>query len=274
MNIIEIDDLHFTYPDGTRALRGVSLSVTAGQSLGLIGPNGVGKTTLLRALARLLEPRDGQVFLGDRDIWRLRPRAVAQSLALTPQDTPNWPLTVEQVVALGRAPHRGWLLPLSSRDTEIVERALQRTELGPLRQRQLTELSGGEQKRVILARALCQQPRVLLLDEPTTHLDLKYQVEILTLVRDLAHEDGLTVVVTMHDLNQAALHSDRLALLVRGRVLAIGPPVEVLTEANLTEAYGVPVLISEHPVYHTPLVTPLAAEPSLSGTKRLREPPG
>ena len=126
-----------------------------------------------------------------------------------------------------------------------------------MRDRIATELSGGEQRRVILARALAQEPSVLLLDEPTAYLDLKYQSEILELIQHLAHEDGLTVVIIMHDLNQAALYADRVALLLNGRLLAVGDPRTVLTTENLTEAYGLPVIVSEHPVYHTPLVVPV-----------------
>ncbi|MBM3189436.1 MAG: ABC transporter ATP-binding protein [Chloroflexi bacterium] len=256
MKTLQGQELTCAY-NGHDILKQLSIAAQPGEVLGLIGPNGVGKTTLLRSLARLLPPRHGWVVLGDRDLYDMAPKAVARDLALTPQSNPNWPLTVEQVVSLGRAPHRGWLLPLSSHDARIVEETLQRTGLAALRDRTLPELSGGEQKRVILARALCQEPRVLLLDEPTAYLDLKYQSEILSLIRGLAHDDGLTVVVTMHDLNQAALYADRLALLVDGELLALGPPRAVLTEANLARAYGVPVVVAEHPVYHTPLITPL-----------------
>jgi iron complex transport system ATP-binding protein len=182
---------------------------------------------------------------------------VARALSFTPQSNPNWPLTVEQVVALGRAPHRGWLLPLSAEDLGAIEAALERTGLLRLRDRMVTEISGGEQKRVVLARALCQEPEVLLLDEPTTHLDLKYQVGILELVQRLAHQDRLTVILTIHDLNLAALYADQLALLLDGCLLAKGDPESVLTETNLTRAYGVPVMVSKHPLYGTPLITPL-----------------
>ena len=166
-------------------------------------------------------------------------------------------LTVEQLVALGRAPHRGWLLPLGTDDRAAVERALAQVGLAHLRQRPVAELSGGEQRRAILARALAQEPRVLLLDEPTAALDLKYQTAMLELAWQLAHDDGITVIVTLHDLNQAALIADRVALLAAGRLLATGNPSEVFTAERISQAYGVPVAIGRHPVYATPLVMPI-----------------
>jgi iron complex transport system ATP-binding protein len=167
-------------------------------------------------------------------------------------------LTVEQVVALGRAPHRGWLLPLSTIDREVVHRAMLRMDVLPFRERSMHELSGGEQRRVILARALAQAPGVLLLDEPTAYLDLKYQMEILQLARGMARDDGLAVIITLHDLNQAAMCADRIALLSGGRLQIVGPVEHVLTPAQVERAYGVPVVVTRHPVDGTPLVTPVA----------------
>jgi iron complex transport system ATP-binding protein len=236
----------------------LDLVLQAGEMLALIGPNGAGKTTLLRVLARLLRPRIGTVLLAGQDAWQLSSSAVARYLALAPQqEDMHWPVSVEQVVALGRAPHRGWLLPYSAHDRQVIERVLQQTELQELRHRLITELSGGEQRRVILARALAQQPQVLLLDEPTAHLDLRYQAEVLELVQQLAHQEGLAVVVALHDLNQAALYAHRLALLAGGSLLALGSPGEVLTPDYLARAYGVAVVVTQHPIYGTPMVAPL-----------------
>jgi iron complex transport system ATP-binding protein len=259
-------DIGYAYGD-YMVLERLTLVAQPGQVLGLIGPNGVGKTTLLRLLARLLPPLKGTVHMADHDLWDMTPKQVAQCLSLTPQENPSWPLTVEQVVSLGRAPHRGWLLPLSAADREAINRALERTGLFALRGRLLTELSGGEQRRVVLARALCQEPQVLLLDEPTAYLDLRYQSDILDMITRLAHEDGLTIVITMHDLNQAALYADCLALLAQGQVLALGTPDDVLTSENVSRAYGVEVVVSRHPVYDTPLIAPLlyAGAPGLKG---------
>jgi iron complex transport system ATP-binding protein len=258
MTDLEASQLTCAY-DGPAVLSEVCLSMAAGEVLAIIGPNGAGKTTLLRALARLLRPQKGAVLLSGKDLWRLDPRAAARRLALASQSSGAvWPLTVEQMVSLGRAPHQGWFMPLSATDRAVVQRTLEQTGLSDLSQRIVTKLSGGEQTRTILARALAQEPEVLLLDEPTAHLDLKYQVGILELARDLAHGQGLAVVVTLHDLNQAAQYADRLALLARGRLLATGRPSEVLTPELLQNAYEVPVVISVHPVHGTPLVTPLA----------------
>lgn len=239
-------------------LQRLDLALGRGEVLALIGPNGAGKTTLLKALARLLRPTAGTVILLQQDVWRLSSGAVARCLAIAQQqENTHWPVTVAQAVALGRAPHRGWLLPYSRQDRRLVEQALCQSGLQALRHRLLTELSGGEQRRVILARALAQQPQVLLLDEPTAHLDLKYQAEVLNLVQRLASESAISVVIALHDLNQAALCADRIALLADGDLMALGRPDEVLIPARLAQAYGVEVVVTPHPVYGTPLVTPL-----------------
>jgi len=257
MKTLEVQNLTCAY-DGRAVLEELCLAARSGEVLVLIGPNGVGKSTLMRAMARLLRPRRGSVLLAGRDLWRTAPRTVARRLALAPQvDGTGWPVTVEQAVGLGRAPHRGWLLPFTAQDRAAVERALEQTGLVELRGRLVTELSGGEQHRVVLARVLAQEPQVLLLDEPTSHLDLKYQAEILGLARLLAHRDGLTVVISLHDLNLAALYADRLALLGAGRLLTVGSPAEVLTSERLSQVYGVPVVVTTHPLYSTPMVMPV-----------------
>lgn len=244
-----------------RVLDSLSLAAQAGQVLVLMGPNGAGKTTLLRTLARLLRPDHGQVLLHERDVWKLTAHQVARDVALMPQsERRDWPLSVEECVRLGRAPHRGWLLPYSPTDLQVVQAALEAAELVPLRTRPVTELSGGEWRRMILARALAQQARVLLLDEPTAGLDLKFQVEMLRLVRRMALDKQLVVVVTLHDLNQAALYGDRLALLHEHQLVAIGTPAEVLSAERISRVYGVDVTVMQHPVYGTPMVVPLLGD--------------
>jgi iron complex transport system ATP-binding protein len=280
-----------------RVLEALSLAARPGEVLVLMGPNGAGKTTLLRALARLLPPDSGQVLLGDRDVWSLSAQSLARDVALMPQsERREWPLSVEECVRLGRTPHRGWVLPFSHEDRRIVETALEAAGLDGLRTRPVTELSGGEWRRMILARALAQQARVLLLDEPTAGLDLKYQVDVLRLVRNMAAEHQLVVVLTLHDLNLAALYGDRLALLSAPRgsgsdlpqrlpdsngavapgeppvadhaLVALGRPEEVLSAERITQVYGVPVTVMRHPVYQTPMVVPLLEEASTVATPR------
>ncbi len=258
-------------------LQEIAIEARPGEILALVGPNGVGKTTLLRALARQLRPRRGTVRVNGRDVWRLSTLEVARLIGLVPQhEVGDSSLTIEVVVALGRMPHRGWFLPLTRRDREVIARVLHQTDLYELRQRPITTLSGGERQRVLIARALVQEPEILLLDEPTANLDLHYQSAILSLVRRLAYEQKLVVIVSIHDLNLAALYADRVALLAERRLLAVGPPRAVLTSEHLSRAYGVPVIVTCHPVYNIPLVAPvLPPRPSRApgGSKAVREVP-
>jgi iron complex transport system ATP-binding protein len=258
-SVLDIQDLACGYR-GRPVLADICLTARRGEVLALIGPNGAGKTTLLRAMSRLLRPSAGTLLLDGQDLWQMEPRALARRLALAPQtNATDWPLTVEQVVALGRAPHRGWLLPFSATDRDAVAHAMRRMEIEVLRARLIRTLSGGEQRRVILARALAQAADILLLDEPTASLDLRFQMEILQLVRELAHADQRAVVITLHDLNHAALCADRIALLAHGQLQALGAVEEVLTPNQIEQAYGVSVVVTRHPVDGTPLVTPLSA---------------
>ncbi|NOZ49334.1 MAG: heme ABC transporter ATP-binding protein [Chloroflexi bacterium] len=257
MATIDVQGVTLAYDD-TEILHEIELEAHPGEVLALVGPNGVGKTTLLRALSRQLRPQQGVILVDGRDTWRLSHREAARQVGLVPQQADgDWPLSVEEVVALGRMPHRGWFLPLSSHDRQVIRKTLQQIDLYPLRHRQVATLSGGERQRVLIARALVQEPQVLLLDEPTANLDLRYQGMALTLVQQLAHEQGLIVIVSIHDLNLAALYADRVALLAEGRLLAKGTPHTVLTAELLSLAYGIPVVVSHHPVYNTPLVAPV-----------------
>lgn len=257
MLTLEARDLCCRYGQRT-ALEGVSLAARAGEVLAVLGPNGSGKTTLLRALARLHRPAAGSIVLHGQNVWSRSPEQVAREVALMPQsERRDASLTVEQTVALGRMPHRGWLLPLTAVDRTAIDAALRAAALQELRERPITELSGGEWRRVILARSLAQQARVLLLDEPTSGLDLRFQMEILQLVRRLTAEQQLTVVLTLHDLSLAALHADRIALLSPRGLLACGPPNDVLTSENIEKTFGIRATVMPHPVYGTPLVVPL-----------------
>ncbi|MFD3163057.1 ABC transporter ATP-binding protein [Herpetosiphon sp. NSE202] len=252
--ILKVEQLSCRY--GAREVFAqLDLAAAKGEVLALLGPNGAGKSTLLRCLARLQQPQQGQIWLNNQPLWQMKQRLAAQQIAFAPQNHGlNSDLTVEQMLLLGRTPHRGWLLPMSKADRAIVEQLLERFNLTQYREQSLAELSGGEQRRVIIARALAQQPSILLLDEPTAHLDLKYQLEIMQLVSELAHSDGVCVILTLHDLNQASLCADRIALLAHGRLQAVGPPSSVLRSELIEAAYDVPVQLIEHPSHGLPLV--------------------
>lgn len=259
MNDLSASDLACGYR-GRAVFEALSLAARPGEVLALLGPNGAGKTTLLRALARLLRPMHGRVALGDCDVWKMRADELAAQVAVMPQsERRDWPISVEHAVLLGRAPHRGWYLPFTAEDRQIAGKALAAAGLAALGARPITELSGGEWRRAILARALAQQPRVLLLDEPIAGLDLKFQFDVLDRIRTMAAADELVVVLTLHDLGLAALYADRLALLAGHKLIAVGTPEEVLTADRLGMAYEIPVNVVRHPIYGTPLVVPLVA---------------
>lgn len=246
--------------DGHPVFKGVDFSVRSGEVCALIGPNGSGKTTLLHALDRLVRPIEGEVRLDGVSIWNCGPREVAARVALAPQRaaTAIWPLTVRETIQLARAPHRGWLASYTSEDVKVVMQAMERFGLVGLAGRSMATLSGGEVRRVLLARALAQAPAVLLLDEPLTYLDLHYQAEILTLVRTLSREEGIAVVLTLHDLALAALCADRVVLLANGRICGRGPPSEILTPEFLRPVYGEDLEVIRHPGNGVPIVLPRA----------------
>lgn len=246
---------------GRPVLQEISFHVRRGEFLAVVGPNGSGKSTLVRALCGALRPHSGQVMLDGREVHRMGARERARHLAVVAQETAvEFDFAVREVVALGRIPH---LLPLrgeTAHDRAAVERALAMTNTAHLADRLITRLSGGERQRVMVARALAQEPSLLILDEPTAHLDIAHQVELLDLTRRLNRRDGLTVVTVLHDLNLAAQYADRLLMLKEGRRYAEGAPADVLTEANLLAVYGSRVKVIRHPVEGTPHVVLLSRE--------------
>ncbi len=227
-----------------RLLDGVDLDAHSGQLVGLLGPNGSGKTTLLRLLAGLRRPESGSVLLDDADLGAHGRRGIAQRLALVEQDTAaHIDLSVRQVVELGRTPFRGRFDALSGTDHAVVDAALAQVNIVELQHRNWHSLSGGEKQRAQLARALAQQPREILLDEPANHLDIRHQLELLVLLRSL----DATCVIALHDLNLAARYCDHLVVLDRGRVVSAGAPAMVLTAELLREVYGIDTVIDEEP---------------------------
>jgi iron complex transport system ATP-binding protein len=237
---------------------GLDLGIEAGTVTTIIGPNGCGKSTLLRALGRLLKPQGGEVLLDGKRIDRIPTREVAKILGVLPQ-APSAPegLTVADLVARGRHPHQTWYRQWSSDDESAVAEALAMTDLADLAEQPLDELSGGQRQRAWISMALAQGTDLLLLDEPTTFLDLAHQVEVLELVRHLHQAAGRTIVMVLHDLNLAARYADRLVAMRAGRVIAAGTPHEVLTEGLLREVFELDAKIIADPVAGTPLVVPI-----------------
>jgi iron complex transport system ATP-binding protein len=257
---IAAQKLDAAYPtsDGL-VLQALDLAIAEGEIVALVGPNGSGKSTLLRALGRILKPKGGAVLLEGRALTGLPTREVAQKLALLPQG-PSLAddRTVQELVWMGRSPHQGWFGLPQPGDREAVEWAARETSIEPLLQRNVSSLSGGERQRVWLAMALAQQPRLLLLDEPTTFLDLAHQLEVLELVRYLNAEHGLTVVMVLHDLNQAARYAGRVVVLKEGAVYAQGAPYGVLTSETLREVFGIEGEIVQGPAGVGMVIVPVS----------------
>jgi iron complex transport system ATP-binding protein len=255
---LHIQGLSAAY-NGHLVLDDVSLDVPTGQVTALIGPNGAGKTTLIRAVSGTLKPKTGRICVNGRDITHLSPEKRACLLAVAPQ-AGHLPgeFSVYQAVMMGRTPYLGWLGYPGQRDHEKTLQALELTESAHLARRRVASLSGGEQQRVLLARALAQETPVLLLDEPTTYLDLHHQVTFLQLVRRLVRQNNLAILAALHDLNLTSLYADRVALLSSGRLEAVGCPAETLTPANIQQAYRLPVRVIVHPRSGLPLVLPEA----------------
>ncbi|WP_440899114.1 ABC transporter ATP-binding protein, partial [Actinosynnema sp.] len=254
---------------GSPVVAGASLTVGAGEVVGVVGPNGSGKSTLLRAVYRALRPAAGAVRVDGADVWGLTARESARRTAVVVQESgSDFVLTVADVVAMGRNPHKGPLDRDTADDRRICAEAVARTGVAHLAGRDFDTLSGGEKQRVLLARALAQQPRLLVLDEPTNHLDIRYQLELLDLVRAL----GTTTLTVMHDLALAVAYCDRVHVLHRGRVVADGPPARVLTAELVAEVFGVRAGPWVHPPPR-PAPPRLSRRPAPARTPE-RHPPG
>jgi iron complex transport system ATP-binding protein len=234
----------------------ISLTIGTGEMVAIVGPNGSGKSTLLRGLARLHRPQSGHVLLGETDIRSLDSREVARSVAILPQaPDPGLDLTVRELVFRGRYPHQGVLQRATVADYEAVRWALDAADLAELAERSLLSLSGGERQRAWIALALAQQPRVLLLDEPTSFLDIQHQLEVMHLLRRL-NAGGMTVVAVLHDLFLSGRFSDRVIALRRGVVEFDGPPAAVLEPAGLSRVFGVPMNVLADPSTGAPIPLP------------------
>jgi iron complex transport system ATP-binding protein len=263
-----VADVRFGYqmPHGERdvpwVLDGISFDLVVGQTLGVIGPNGSGKTSLLKLLAKVLRPRSGEIRLFGLALTSLTQTAVARRVAYVQQENASlFPFSIIEMVLMGRFPHRvqprlglglGWETRV---DLRVAEEAMAVMDIGHLQERLITEVSGGERQRAFIARALAQEPQILLLDEPTAFLDLNHQLAICRVLRRLTQERELTVVLVSHDLNLASLYCDRLLLLDRGRIVQAGTPKEVIRPEILKAVYGCEVLVDRHPETGSPRVT-------------------
>jgi len=241
---------------GLFRLEGVSFELGAGEILGVIGPNASGKTTLIRLLSKVLAPQAGEIRLAGTPVARIGRRQLAREVAVVPQELAvAFPLTVEELTLMGRYPHAKGRFFESPTDLARAREAMALAGVLELAEQPLDTLSGGERQRAALARALAQEPRLLLLDEPTSHLDLRHQREIVGLLRRLNRDRATAIVLVSHDLNLAGEVADRLMLLSCGRVARLGPPAEVLEEATLEAAYACPVRVEKNPVSGRPVVT-------------------
>ena len=254
---LEINNLSFSY-NGFPALDDLNLKLELGEFLGVVGPNGSGKSTLLKCMNRILKTKQNTVLIDGIDVSAISIKELAKKMGYVPQSSRNiFPFTVFDVVLMGRRPYIQW--NLGDKDKEIVAQILDYLDVGHLAMRFFNELSGGEQQKVIIARALAQQPQIILLDEPTSSLDIKHQLEILCILRSLTRSKHCSVIVSMHDLNLTSRFSDRMLMIKKGCIYVAGTPDVVITEENIEAVYGIKSRVTKS-VLGIPQVTPLESE--------------
>ena len=247
MNPLDIESLSYRYDEKT-VLDHITLSIRRGEIIGILGPNGCGKTTLLKNLNKNLKPHGGCVLLDGADLESISKREIAQSIAAVPQSNEiRFAFTVREIVTMGRMPFQESLRGETREDLEIIDKAMEQTGLTEFSDRLISTLSGGERQRAIIARAITQTPRIILMDEPTLHLDINMQFEVLDLIRDLSRENDLAVVIVSHDLPMVTRYCDRIVLIHDHRIFAIGTPEEVLTKENMRIVFNVDAELEEDP---------------------------
>jgi iron complex transport system ATP-binding protein len=252
--LLRINNLHGGYYKED-VIKGLSLEVNQGDFFVIIGPNGSGKTTLLRLATRMLNARKGDIFYNDKNILKMNLKEFCRKVAFVSQDiTIDFSFTVMELVLMGRIPHLKRLQSETKKDIEIAQEKLALTDVLSLKDKRIDELSVGERQRVVIARALAQEPELLFLDEPTSHLDIGHQVQILDLLKKINRVNNLTIVMILHDLNLASAYSNRIVLLDKGMVFKEGKPEEVLTYQNIEKVYKTLVLVNDHPVTGKPNV--------------------
>lgn len=245
---LEVKNLNFDYGEG-KVLHNINLKVERGSFYAIIGPNGSGKSTLLKNMSKAVMPCSGEIWLDSLNLLKLKPSEVARRMAVVPQGTHiDFPFTVHEAVLMGRTPFLKKFQNENARDFALTKWAMEITNTWYLKDRPITEVSGGELQRAVVARALAQEPRILLLDEPTAHLDIQHQMELLELLTSLNKTTGLTVVAVLHDLNLAAQFSEQVVLMREGEIFAVGEPQEVLTPENIKTVYEVEVALTDNPL--------------------------
>ncbi len=253
--MIEVNSISFRYREDW-VLENVSFRAGRGEFIGVIGPNGSGKTTLLKILYRLLTPQKGEILFELVPMKKMERADIAKRIAVVAQETHLlFPFSVIETVLMGRSPYLGHLMFENEKDLEIAKKAMEWTKIVPFSERSMDELSGGERKRVFIARALAQEPEVILLDEPTASLDIQHQIDFLDLILTLNRERGLTIIMASHDINIASEFCDRLILLQGGRIYKTGTPEEVITKENIETVYGCEVWIDQNPISGMPRIS-------------------
>jgi len=246
------------YYDSVKVLKGVTFSARSGEFIGILGPNGSGKTTLLKSISRALKPRVGRILLDDLDVYLIKSTEAARKMAVVPQDTQvTFDFTALDIVMMGRNPHLDRFKVEDEEDLAIAKETMKLTGTWHLAERPINELSGGERQRIVIARALAQHPQVLLLDEPTTHLDINHQIELMDLLKTLCRERGLTILSIFHDFNLATRYCDSALLLSRGHIVAIGSLEEVLSRRNIEEVFEVKAVTKRNPITGILYVLPI-----------------
>jgi len=262
---IDVKEIFFRYTDQW-VIEDLSFHVEGGEFWGIIGPNGSGKTTLLKMLYGLFNPQRGRVFIDGGELRRMKRSDIAKNIAVVPQESQiNFPFTSLEVVLMGRSPYLGRLQFERRHDFEVAERAMRLTDTLHFGRRPINELSGGERQRVFIARALAQEPEIILFDEPTSNLDISHQVEFYELISRLNREKKLTILTVSHDINLAAEYCRKILLLKGGRIFKMGSPREVVAEEHISHVYGSRVLVDENPVTGSPRITLLRKDASNIG---------
>jgi iron complex transport system ATP-binding protein len=271
MASIDVREISFRYGDQW-VIEDLSFHVNGGEFWGIIGPNGAGKTTLLKLLYRFIEPQRGTVFIDEDELSRMRRSDIARKIAVVPQDTQVvFPFRGLEVVLMGRSPHLGRLQFEGRKDVEIAEKSMELTDTLQFAPRAINELSGGERQRILIARSLAQEAEIMLLDEPTSNLDISHQVEFYDLVSRLNREKKLTILTVSHDINLASEYCRKIILLKGGRIFKMGSPKEVVAEEHIRRVYGSRVLVDENPLTGSPRLTLLPKDISTVGGREVEE---